>query len=120
MNNKIKEQKRIYNEIIGKNVKCYRILNGFNRSKLAKEIGVTHQQLQKYESGSNRISSGCLVLISKALDVDIMDFFSSENESLINEIQDSENKKLILEMNRKFVTLDARQKKIVLDMTKQI
>jgi len=39
---------------------------------MANHIGVTFQQLQKYESGANRISIGRLTRIAKALKVDVM------------------------------------------------
>lgn len=42
---------------------------------LASRIGLSHQQLQKYETGVNRISAGMLPVLADALGVEIMEFF---------------------------------------------
>lgn len=51
-----------------------------SQDNLASIIGVTFQQIQKYESGVNRVSASRLFLISRALGVDV-DFFFSGLES---------------------------------------
>ena len=53
--------------IVGQRIKEKRIVNGMSRMQLADKIYVTHQQLQKYETGVNRISIGRLVAIAHAL-----------------------------------------------------
>jgi transcriptional regulator with XRE-family HTH domain len=42
---------------------------------LADQIGTSHQQLQKYETGVNRISAGMLPIVAEAVGVDILEFF---------------------------------------------
>jgi len=42
---------------------------------LAKEIGLTYQQVQKYESGSNRVAASVLFTVARALDVPITYFY---------------------------------------------
>jgi transcriptional regulator with XRE-family HTH domain len=42
---------------------------------LAEQIGTSHQQLQKYETGVNRISAGMLPIVAEAVGVDIIEFF---------------------------------------------
>ena len=62
-------------KIIGGRVYSLRVAQGLARKQLAKVIGVTHQQLQKYEKGTNRISAGRLVLIAKSLGEEISYFY---------------------------------------------
>ncbi len=50
---------------------------GLSRQQLANKIGVTHQQLQKYEKGTNRISAGRLVAIAEALKKPVAYFFEN-------------------------------------------
>ena len=50
-------------------------LLGMTQSELARALGITFQQVQKYERGSNRISIGKLVQIAEILDVPITFFF---------------------------------------------
>jgi transcriptional regulator with XRE-family HTH domain len=46
---------------------------GVSQTKLAESIGVTFQQIQKYERGANRVSFSALVRIAKALDCRVAD-----------------------------------------------
>ena len=48
---------------------------GITQTKLAKKVFVTFQQIQKYEKGSNGVSSYRLLLISKALKINVSDIF---------------------------------------------
>lgn len=50
---------------------------GVSQPQLASRIGCTFQQVQKYESGGNRISAGRLFLIARALDMDVAEFFGN-------------------------------------------
>ncbi|WP_158874024.1 helix-turn-helix domain-containing protein [Antarcticirhabdus aurantiaca] len=55
-----------------------RISKGLSQIALADEIGVTYQQLQKYESGHNRIAVARLSKLARALDLPVLAFFSIE------------------------------------------
>jgi transcriptional regulator with XRE-family HTH domain len=52
-----------------------------SQERLGKEIGVSFQQVQKYENGTNRIGAGRLAEISKVLDVPVAYFFTSGSAS---------------------------------------
>ncbi len=52
-----------------------RVLLGLSQGKLGKAVGVTFQQLQKYESGANRIGASRLYALSRVLDVPPAFFF---------------------------------------------
>ncbi len=52
-----------------------------SQDRLAGEVGVTFQQIQKYERGTNRVSFSMLVLISRALDCRVQDLIGDlEND----------------------------------------
>lgn len=67
---------------IGLKIKELRLLKGMSRIRLAAKIGATHQQLQKYESATNRISSGRLLRIANALTVSVNIFFEGLQDDL--------------------------------------
>ena len=46
-----------------------------SQTALAQTLGVTFQQIQKYENGTNRISASTLAKVAETLDVDILYFF---------------------------------------------
>lgn len=60
---------------VGKKVADRRMSMGLSREQLAEKIGVTHQQLGKYEKGENRVSCGRMVLIAGALCKSVAYFF---------------------------------------------
>src|SRR4051794_18368186 len=60
---------------VGSRVRLRRTLLGLSQDKLARAIGVSFQQLQKYERGTNRISASRLYALSKVLGVGIAWFF---------------------------------------------
>ena len=60
---------------VGTQVRARRILLGLSQEKLAEGLGITFQQVQKYERGSNRISASRLYNIAQLLDVPITYFF---------------------------------------------
>lgn len=60
---------------VGSRVRLRRTLLGMTQGKLAKAIGLTFQQVQKYERGANRIGASRLHELSQVLDVPISFFF---------------------------------------------
>ena len=64
---------------LGHNLVKHRILKGKSRKDLAEKVGVTHQQLQKYENGINRVSVSRLYEICEALDVSIDEVLDIES-----------------------------------------
>ena len=62
---------------IGQKLRALRLDRGLSQGALAGEIGVTFQQLQKYENGANRISAGRLIRVAAALKVPVTAFYSA-------------------------------------------
>ena len=60
---------------VGSRVRLRRTLLGMSQSKLGDPLGLTFQQIQKYERGANRIASSRLYRLSKILDVPVAFFF---------------------------------------------
>lgn len=60
---------------VGSRVRMRRMLAGVSQEKLGDALGLTFQQVQKYEKGSNRISASRLQQIAKMLDVPVSFFF---------------------------------------------
>jgi transcriptional regulator with XRE-family HTH domain len=58
-------------QAIGRRVRARRLECGISQSALAEQIGLTFQQVQKYEKGTNRIGAGRLVKIAAALDTSV-------------------------------------------------
>ena len=66
---------------VGKRVRGRRVGLGVSQTKLGQAIGVTFQQIQKYENGANRVGSSNLYKIAKALDAEVAYFFEGYEDS---------------------------------------
>ena len=73
-----------FNKHLGKKLKLRRLALGLTQTKVAKAINVTFQQIQKYEKGTNGVSSIRLLQLSNFLKVPINYFFEDYSEYLIN------------------------------------
>src|ERR1043166_898963 len=60
---------------VGRNVRIWRMARGLSQAQLANRLGVTFQQVQKYEIGGNRISPGRLVKLAAILPLPISALF---------------------------------------------
>jgi transcriptional regulator with XRE-family HTH domain len=60
---------------VGKRVRMRRLMLGLSQTNLGEALGVTFQQVQKYEKGTNRISASSLQRISEILQVPVKFFF---------------------------------------------
>ena len=60
---------------VGSRVRLRRMLLGMSQERLGESMGLTFQQVQKYEKGANRIGASRLFHISKILDVPVGVFF---------------------------------------------
>ncbi|WND01694.1 helix-turn-helix transcriptional regulator [Temperatibacter marinus] len=67
---------------VGGRVRARRKMLGLSQTQLGEELGVTFQQVQKYERGTNRIGSSRLFRMATALDVPVAYFFEGAETSL--------------------------------------
>ena len=69
-----------FNKHLGNKLKLRRLALGLTQTKVAKAINVTFQQIQKYEKGTNGVSSNRLMQLSQFLKVPIIYFFEDFKE----------------------------------------
>ena len=60
---------------VASRLRLRRLEEGMTQTQLAQAVGVTFQQLQKYEGATNRISAGALYQLALTLDVPVQYFF---------------------------------------------
>ena len=73
-----------FNIHLGKKLRMRRLSLGLTQTKVAQAINVTFQQIQKYEKGTNGVSSIRLLQLSNYLKVPINYFFEDFSEYLLN------------------------------------
>ena len=77
MNEQLSKRTAEADKRVGACVRAARIKAGYSQSKLAGELGITFQQLQKYEKGKNRVAVSTLLLIAESLSLPVQNFFES-------------------------------------------
>ncbi len=130
------EEKKKPNPIdihVGSRVRLRRTMLGLSQEKLGDGLGITFQQIQKYEKGANRIGASRLQHIASVLKTPISFFFEdapgiqpegasgfSETESanyVVNFLSSSEG----LQLNRAFVKIhDPQVRKKIIDLVKSL
>ena len=73
--------KKVDNQV-GRQIRKQRNLMGLTQEQLADALGISYQQVQKYETAANRVSAGRLFEIAAKLDTDIGSFFEGLDPSL--------------------------------------
>src|SRR3954447_10743061 len=72
--------------MVGAKIRIFRIYRGASQADLAEEIGVTFQQIEKYEKGLNRVGASRLLRIASALGVSMGELFQSPGDTLADSI----------------------------------
>jgi transcriptional regulator with XRE-family HTH domain len=97
---------------VGGRVRGRRILMGMSQERLGDELGITFQQVQKYEKGANRISASRLADISRVLDVSpgyFFEEFSGDKQSSQSDLpanSDQLNRRETLELVRAYYRIE--------------
>ncbi|MBJ7446217.1 MAG: helix-turn-helix transcriptional regulator [Brevundimonas sp.] len=104
---------------VGQRVAARRLELGYNQSDLGRALGLTFQQVQKYEKGTNRISASKLWAISQFLKVDVAHFFVGlSGEGFHPEAQIPS--RLSQEISKAVNGLASADQKLVLDLARRL
>lgn len=71
----LQKQAQKIDKIIGRNVRIHRLAKKMSQTELGEKLGVSFQQVQKYENGTNRVGSGRLFQIAAILGLHVSTFF---------------------------------------------
>ena len=93
--------------LVAERIRHFRTDRGFTQSALAQALGLSYQQLQKYESDSNRVSAGKLYEIAKFLDVPIDEFFAGTKETEVTASPEMNSD--VTDLNDDFQNIDKRE-----------
>jgi transcriptional regulator with XRE-family HTH domain len=70
-------------KLVSKRLKMRRVMLGLSQQDIGKAVGVSIQQIQKYEKATNRVSSGKLFAIAKYLKVPVTYFYEKSDDSYL-------------------------------------
>ncbi len=105
---------------VGKRVRHRRWMVGMTQQQLGDKVGIKFQQIQKYETGANRISASRLWDIAEALDVEISFFFEGLDgaSSRSGATGDIMTDKEALELVRAYYAIPETQRRRLFDLAR--
>ena len=104
-------------ELVGRRLRALRIVAGIKQTELSEVLGISYQQIQKYETGKDKISIARLYAVAEAFKVPVTAFFETDAE-----------RQEPLAHNRQALTLmryfdripDDRQRQLIVDVVKSM
>ena len=106
-----------FNIHLGKKLRMRRLSLGLTQTKVAQAINVTFQQIQKYEKGTNGVSSNRLMQLSQFLKVPIIYFFEDYKEFKdINASEENNDDLNYSFLAKLFTTLSPQQKERIMQV----
>lgn len=116
------EMEDLYKKI-GSKIKIKRVECGLTQADLGKKLGLTFQQVQKYEMAKNKVGIDKLYKISNILNTDIYYFLDENVSSKIAdelEIIKEQDKIIIIKMIKNFIKLNDKLKMKIIDLVKEL
>ena len=91
---------------VGQRLRARRVVMGMTQSDLAEATGVSYQQVQKYEAGTNRVSAGRLYEIARKLDVDVPYFYQGlDPEQVVAPLDRGGKSRAVIELVQNFAKI---------------
>lgn len=101
--------------LVGDRIRRRRILMGLTQDQLGESLGISYQQIQKYETGANRVSAGRLYLIATRLEVSPGWFFDPvKSDASSDDFEELGSSRLLMEFVRSFARINDERLKTVL------
>ncbi|WOR14114.1 helix-turn-helix transcriptional regulator [Hyphomonas sp. FCG-A18] len=92
---------------VGDRIRRRRILMGLTQDQLGEALGISYQQIQKYETGANRVSVGRLYLIAQRLEVNPGWFFDGNlSDASRADIDELGSSRLLMDFVRNFSRIE--------------
>jgi transcriptional regulator with XRE-family HTH domain len=117
---------------VGSRIRMRRNILGMSQEKLGESLGITFQQIQKYEKGTNRVGASRLQAIASILDVPVAFFFAEVpgRESALDGLSEGDGSRFVidfvnsgegLQLNRAFARIaDAKVRRKVVELVKAL
>ena len=105
---------------VGKRIRHRRWMIGMTQQQLADKVGIKFQQIQKYETGMNRVSASRLWDIARAVDVPVSFFFEGLHEGELSDqvAGDILGDKEALQLVRAYYAMPAAQRRQIFELAR--
>lgn len=105
-----------FDQELGERLRIVRTVKGLTQAELGKAVGLSFQQIQKYEQGSNRVSASMLLQLSRALNTDFSAMVAPNGGSPSDTIKSMDQEQLLAA----YAQLSPTRKRLVLDLAQAL
>lgn len=114
--------------LVGQRIRALRCAQGMSQADLGQKVGVRFQQIQKYESGANRVSASRLLALAQTLSVPVSHFFEGLEAGPEAETDEASGASLaslladeqFMALAQDFLKLSQRQREAVLGLVRSM
>jgi transcriptional regulator with XRE-family HTH domain len=93
-----------FDRFLGHRIKQLRLITGLTQQQVAQQLGVSCQQVHKFEKGADRVSAGQLLVIARSLDVAVANLFDGYGAQL-DPLGDPKTSRMLFNVTRSFLEL---------------
>jgi transcriptional regulator with XRE-family HTH domain len=98
-----------FDRLLGHRIMELRLLAGMTQQQVARQLGVSSQQVHKFEKGTDRVSAGQLLVIARSLDVVVADLFDGYDDGApLDPLGDPKSSRMLLNVTRSFLELEPK------------
>src|SRR4051812_17029656 len=110
-----KSESNEFDRQLGARLKARRLVLGLSQADIGSRLGISFQQIQKYERGTNGLSGGHIAELARVLDVQPSWFYDAD----VGPAGDDERNRLLLEQQRCFSALPADLQQVAYTLTRE-
>ena len=112
----MKRSTTTFDNELGERLRIVRSVKGMTQAELGKAVGLSFQQIQKYEQGSNRVSASMLLQLSRALNTDFSGMVAPNGGTPSHAVRSLDQEQLLAAYEQ----LNPTRKRLVLDMAQAL
>jgi transcriptional regulator with XRE-family HTH domain len=106
---------------LGYRIKKLRLMACVSQQQVAKQLGISTQQMHKFEKGTDQVSAAQLLAIAQRLDVAVGDLFDGYDEGApLDPLVDPRTSRMLLNVTRSFLELEPKQQNALVRLTRAL
>jgi transcriptional regulator with XRE-family HTH domain len=106
---------------LGHRIKQLRLLACMSQQQVARQLGISNQQVHKYEKGINRFSAGRLLAIARVFDVAVTDLFEGYGSGApLAQPLDPKTTQMLFNLTNSFLELEPKQREALIRLVRAL
>jgi transcriptional regulator with XRE-family HTH domain len=108
-----------FDRLLGHRIMELRLLAGMTQQQVARQLGVSPQQVHKFEKGTDQVSAGQLLVIARSFDVAVANLFDGWRAPL-DPLGDPKGSRMLFNVTRSFLELEPKYQDALLRLARAL